>query len=82
MRTHKNITSNLERAIVASALNTFRAIPKETPTLYKTSTLCFASSINGGAIDLVYVDIPTWRVFKITYDKWVGKKIKKFTIDL
>lgn len=79
MRTHKNITNKLERRILAAALNILRTIKEWN---FKASTLVFLSSIDCGVFDTVYVDVATRKIIKIEYDKYVGKKIKKFTITL
>lgn len=65
MRTHKNITSALERAILCAALCMFRKIKKPQQP-YRT--LMYFSTIGNGVLDLCTIDVKAWKLIKVEYE--------------
>lgn len=78
MKTYPEITDKLERHILANAKRTFRTIEK--PDTYPASYYCFASFSDG--IDLVTVDVNSWQIVEVNYEKFVKGKVKSFSIKL
>jgi hypothetical protein len=85
MLTYRHITSKLERHITACALMTFRLIEK--PEGLEASWYHYLSAPQSiGMFDAPYdecvVNVETWKLERIHYDVWQGKKVVNKTIEL
>ena len=80
MKTNTNITGQLERTILANALNIFRKIDKVDYVDIVQNKIVLRSSINGFIFDEVVIDKLSWKIFQINYQKEVNGTILNCSI--